>query len=133
MRPVIGIVSDRKVVELDLWDKVTTTYAEFIYDNGGLPIGLPNIPEAFDDYIKLVNGILLPGSTCDIDPSIYGEINTHCHSTLRWKDELEIKFVKYCIAHDMPLLGICRGYQIINVSLGGSLNQDIKTNINILI
>ena len=76
--------------------------------------------------LELVDGVMLTGSASNVHPSHFGEpvanpalpLDTH-------RDTLTLALVKACIAADVPLLGICRGFQEINVALGGSLHQQV--------
>lgn len=78
--------------------------------------------DAFDAF-------LLPGGN-DIDSSYYGEINYACRNVDFEMDELDKKIIDYAIKNKIPLLGICRGIQSINVFMGGSLKQDILNHNN---
>ena len=74
-----------------------------------------------------IDGLLLPGGG-DIDPEIYGEVrhpNTQYVNEER-NDEFEISLFREAIEKDIPVFGICRGIQIMNVAMGGSLYQNIK-------
>ena len=76
--------------------------------------------------LELVDGVMLTGSTSNVHPSHFGEtvanpalpLDTH-------RDALALALVKACIAADVPLLGICRGFQEMNVALGGTLHQQV--------
>ncbi len=76
-------------------------------------------PENYD-------GLLLPGGV-DIDPARYGEENTGCLGTFPELDELQFGVLDQCVKAGIPIMGICRGYQVINVYFGGSMIQDLKT------
>ncbi|MYA68685.1 gamma-glutamyl-gamma-aminobutyrate hydrolase family protein, partial [Candidatus Poribacteria bacterium] len=80
-------------------------------------------------YIDQIHGLLLPGGG-DIDPNIYGE-EKHCKTknVNRAKDEFEKALFRKAMKKDMPVFGICRGIQIMNVERGGSLYQDIPKQI----
>jgi len=79
--------------------------------------------KAIKEYIDQIHGLLLPGGY-DIDPDIYGG-DGHCKTqdVNRAKDVFEILLFRKAIEKDMPVLGICRGIQIMNVAMGGSLYQ----------
>lgn len=106
-------------------------FVNSISKNGGLPIIIP-----FEDKkiaietLKLCNGIMISGGE-DIHPKFYGqEPNIHLGTLIPERDEVEISMVKYAIEHDVPLFAICRGLQILNVALGGTLFQDIPSQIH---
>lgn len=108
-------------------------YVQAIRESGGIPVVLPNtggnearIPE----YLDLLDGLLMPGGA-DIPPSDYGE---EAHESVEVLDEDRYEFEKVLVREwiektDKPLLGICLGSQWINVATGGSLVQDIPTEV----
>ena len=82
-----------------------------------------------DDVVARVDGLLLPGGG-DVLPSLYGEA---AHATFSaaeaGRDEYEMQLARRAVEADMPLLAICRGVQVLNVALGGTLVQDIPTEL----
>ncbi|MBA2335378.1 MAG: gamma-glutamyl-gamma-aminobutyrate hydrolase family protein [Pyrinomonadaceae bacterium] len=107
-------------------------YSEAIEAAGAIPIHLALIPKR--DYIEGVlrnlDGVLLPGSDSDVDPSYYGE---EPHPKLKRvvpeKDETDLLVLAIAEELGLPVLGICFGMQSLNVSRGGSLVQDIESHI----
>ena len=101
-------------------------YATAIEKAGGvfLGTGRPQTPEALDALIACADGLLLMGGH-DICPDLYTETNRHSSNMDRERDEIEIALLKRAIAKRIPILGICRGMQVLNVSQGGSLYQDV--------
>jgi putative glutamine amidotransferase len=86
----------------------------------------PNEDE-LSDFLTFVDGILLVGG-CDIDPKQYHEQNMGQSKEIDGgRDSVELSVVKHAREQNLPLLGICRGMQIINVAFGGSLYQDLAT------
>ena len=108
-------------------------YVRAVRDSGGIPIVLPNTDgstEKIEEYLQLLDGLILPGGA-DIPPSEYGE---EPHETVKVLDDERYLFEKaLCTAWieetDKPLLGICLGSQWINVATGGTLVQDIPSEI----
>ena len=94
-------------------------YGSFVTAAGGQPVFIK-------DYYESENfdGLLLPGGG-DIDPEFYGQPNTASHGIDRQLDKLQLEMAKRFINDKKPILGICRGHQLINVALGGTLVQDI--------
>ena len=92
------------------------------------------IPYEFDkkilkEYINLCDGFLIPGGM-DVDPSSYGEIMlVNCGDTDIDYDNYQINLINMIMETGKPILGICRGHQILNVALGGSLYQDIPSEL----
>ncbi len=102
---------------------------------GGLALTLPMLREldgvrrrdAFKSIIECLDGLLLQGGT-DVEPHRYGE----CPIKPEWagdalRDRLEFDLIEAFLAADKPILGVCRGFQVLNVAFGGSLYQDIPT------
>lgn len=90
----------------------------------------PPLAPSYDDYIDQIDGLLLQGGA-DVAPSSYGEEAMR----LEWggdavRDAYEIELIKRCLERGKPILGACRGIQILNVALGGTLYQDISTQVD---
>ncbi|SKC49761.1 gamma-glutamyl-gamma-aminobutyrate hydrolase family protein [Maledivibacter halophilus] len=138
MQPLIGVttyyVSDREMEEKryrgrDEQDMLMSTmdYSRCVKNSGGIPLAIPVIND--DDYIsKLVeslDGILFTGGA-DIYPYLYGKpIMKGLGRIVLERDEFEIKLLEKLLEMDKPVLGICRGLQLINVFFGGTIYQDI--------
>lgn len=76
--------------------------------------------------VEQCDGFLLTGGH-DVEPSIYGEERTElCGAVCKERDSMEIEILKYALQQDKPILGICRGIQVLNVALGGTLYQDVN-------
>jgi putative glutamine amidotransferase len=105
-------------------------YHKSVAANGGIPVILPFInPEMTLETLPLCDGIILSGGE-DVDPQFYGQ-DPHIHlgPTLPDRDLVEIEIVKYAIKNNIPILAVCRGVQILNVALGGTLIQDIPSQM----
>lgn len=106
-------------------------YFEAIATAGGVPLMLPPITTLVDDLpalIAKVDGVVLHGGG-DVDPRRYGQEPTaeQLYGIVEEHDEVELAVVHAAIATDTPMLAICRGLQVLNVALGGTLQQDIGT------
>ncbi|WP_078548839.1 gamma-glutamyl-gamma-aminobutyrate hydrolase family protein [Litchfieldia alkalitelluris] len=101
-------------------------YHKSIAANGGIPIVLPYINENLSiESAELCDGIILSGGE-DVDPQFYGQDpHPNLGATIPERDIAEMALVHYAINNNIPLLAICRGVQILNVALGGTLIQDI--------
>jgi putative glutamine amidotransferase len=105
------------------------TYAQAIEDAGGVPLLIPIIKDlrVLSSLLAHIDGLLLPGGI-DIHPSNYQE---ETHPALRETDvqldELELSLARWALREDIPTLGICRGLQMLNVALDGTLYQDLAS------
>lgn len=96
-------------------------YAEALEFCGGTPVFSRDLSQAED-----CGGLLLPGGG-DVDPSRYGQENNGSANIDKVLDQREIELIRQFSLVGKPILGICRGLQILNVALGGDLIQDIET------
>ena len=92
---------------------------------GGVGFTLPRVNGYLDDALDACDGILFGGGR-DIDPRRYGQDPTeHLGTTDPLRDEFELELVERALDRGLPILGMCRGIQILNVALGGTLVQDV--------
>lgn len=130
--PIIGISCRAKAEESEKSYSliaVRQSYIESVIRAGGNPILLPlGLDKArLRALFELCDGILLPGGE-DVNPALYGESpHPKLGSIAPERDSLEIELARWCVAEHKPLLGICRGLQLLNVALGGSLFQDLPS------
>jgi putative glutamine amidotransferase len=128
LKPVIGLTTSRILTPFKLPAfSVNIAYAKSIASAGGLPILIPlNISN--DDLgllLPRVDGILFTGGL-DVDPRQYGNPpHPKASGVDADRDRVEIHLVQELIIHGKPFLGICRGCQVINIALGGSLYEDL--------
>jgi len=104
-------------------------YMESILEAGGLPILLPAESDtgAMMELMDMCDGFLLPGGP-DVDARLYGENNLSFTDDISpVRDSIEVFVARKAVECNKPLLGICRGIQIINAAFGGTLYQDIKS------
>jgi putative glutamine amidotransferase len=129
-RPRIGITM-RLELETDRF-YLARHYSEAIEAAGGAPVHISLIPKA--DYISTVmeqlDGVLLPGSDSDIDPLLYGaEPHPPLGSVHPVKDKTDLLVLAEVEQRKLPLLAICFGLQALNVARGGTLIQDIGSQL----
>jgi putative glutamine amidotransferase len=105
---------------------LATLYPEAIERAGGIPVIVPLLrPEAIDSLLDRVDGICLPGGP-DLQPSSYGEEpHPELGPTEPRVDAVELSLVRAADRRRLPILGICRGMQLLNVARGGSLHQHL--------
>jgi putative glutamine amidotransferase len=123
-RPTIGITT---TIDEQGYFRVRPEYPRAVEKAGGVPLLFaPGRPDEVGTLLDRVDGLLLSGGS-DIDPAIYGETP---HPTTQWvreRDDFELGLTREALARDMAILAICRGHQVLNVALGGTLVQDIPS------
>jgi putative glutamine amidotransferase len=131
-RPVIGICSALERAQWSVWDQraalLPLAYVEAVQRAGGLVAMLPPDPLLADDpqqALELIDGLILAGGA-DIDPASYAQqAHPETVGTVPERDAFELALARGAIERDMPVLGICRGMQLINVACGGTLVQHL--------
>lgn len=128
-RPAIGITIsyDQRRPGFHL---LREDYVRSVEKAGGLPLVLaPGRPQDAPELLERLGGLLLTGGG-DVDPSLFGE-QRHPSVTriVRERDDFEIALAQGALQRDLPLLAICRGQQVLNVAAGGTLVQDIPSQV----
>ena len=135
-RPLIGLCTALERARWTVWDQeaflLSRSYADAIREGGGVTIMVPPDPwlvEHPDDVLDAVDGLVLAGGA-DIDPSTYGaERHPATINTRPERDVVEVALARRALERDLPLLGICRGMQLLNVALGGTLIQHLPDDV----
>jgi putative glutamine amidotransferase len=129
-RPIIGITTSAAEISIE-GEPLHVRYAPTMYDDavlaaGGLPVHLPILPPGhIDELLNLVDGIILSGGG-DLDPTLYGaQPERDLVDVESARDGAERELLQAATDSRTPVLGICRGLQIINVAFGGTLVQDL--------
>lgn len=131
-RPLIGICAALEHASWAMWEQkaalLPSSYFEAVQRGGGLALMLPPDPRSVEDpeeTLDAIDGLMLAGGA-DIDPAVYGRQQApQTVGTVPERDAFEIALVRAAIERDLPVLGICRGMQLINVALGGTLHQHL--------
>jgi putative glutamine amidotransferase len=105
-------------------------YVRAVEKAGGLPVVLPpGRPEDAPAHLDSIRGLLLTGGA-DVDPGLYGqERHPKLGRVVRERDDFELALCREALRRDLPILAICRGQQVLNVAMGGTLVQDIPSEI----
>lgn len=125
-KPIIGVLPLYDIERESYW--MLPAYFRGLEAAGALPIMLPlNGAEDLEQLLSLCDGLLLPGGQ-DVEPVLYGEEPIgECGVSVPKLDELGRRAFALALRLDLPVLGICRGLQLMNVCLGGSLWQDLPS------
>lgn len=131
MKPFIGMTAAYTAFNNLQVYKTNQTYVEAIIRAGGIPVMLPAALSAEEcvHYAQILDGLLVPGGD-DVSPYLYGEETMPQVTYLnRHMDLFEIELIRKMATANKPVLGICRGHQIINVAFGGTLYQDLDKQV----
>ena len=131
--PVIGVCAASELARWSFWNQeaalVPDSYLRAVRRAGGVPIGLlPQEPDeqVVDALLERSSGLLLIGGA-DLDPSSYGAARLPAtEQTSPLRDRFELALARRALERDLPVLGICRGLQVLNVATGGTLHQDLE-------
>lgn len=136
-RPIIGICAAIESAQWAAWEVVVNlsprTYSLAVQRAGGLALVLPPddvAAESPDELLGLLDGLILAGGS-DIDPASYGA-QPHTETRGSWpeRDRFEIGLGTRALERDMPVLGVCRGMEMLNVIQGGTLNQHLGLELH---
>jgi putative glutamine amidotransferase len=132
MRPRIGITANVRESHGRIGSWLGEDYTDGIMMAGGIPFALPNLVIAgedggmfFEDLADAIDGLLLTGGE-DVDPQLFGEEPRHGLGEISpVRDRFETALLLAMMRRDKPVFGICRGIQLMNAALGGTLYQDL--------
>lgn len=130
MKPLIGITSSKISLDSPYYGGyVADGYFTGIAEAGGIPLIIPLVEEqeVWREIIERMDGLIFTGGL-DIHPQFYGEgLHPKIGELYPFRDRQEIAAARYAMELDKPIIGICRGCQVLNVAKGGSLYQDINS------
>jgi putative glutamine amidotransferase len=132
IRPVIGITCAIEQARWGPWDTAVvlspTNYARAVQTAGGLPVLLPPDEASVEDpeqVLDMLDALILSGGS-DVDPATYGaDPHPETRGANELRDRFEVALGRAALERDLPLLGICRGMQMLNVARGGTLEQHL--------
>jgi gamma-glutamyl-gamma-aminobutyrate hydrolase PuuD len=127
-RPAVGISAYCEQASWGIWTLpavvLPQNYVDQVVAAGGTPVLLPPVAEA-GEMVRRLDGLIISGGP-DVEPAVYGEQPGPNTTVVRpERDAAELVFFREAIAAGLPVLGICRGMQLMNVALGGSLIQHL--------
>lgn len=130
MKPVIGIVfGEDPALGVGSKCMLNSSYIQAVADAGGIPLPIPVTGDASRalDYIDLLDGLLLPGGE-DVTPWLFGEEPVpQVTYVMEDTDRMELEMLRLARERQLPVLGICRGIQLLAVAMGGRLYQDLPS------
>lgn len=127
--PIIGICAVKERARWAFWDQTAHlaahTYVSAVQNTGALAVLLPVDARPPEPLLDRIDGLMVIGGA-DLDPAIYGqEPSQATENTYRDRDEFELALTRGALERGLPFLGICRGMQLLNVALGGTINQNL--------
>ncbi len=133
MRPLIGVTSYVEQARWGTWDRRVTLlplhYVEAVHAAGGRALVIPPSPEGVAEIATALNGLVLAGGV-DIDPSLYGaQRDPRTEQPRPDRDAGELALLRAAIDVDLPVLGVCRGMELMCVAAGGTLIQHLPAVI----
>jgi gamma-glutamyl-gamma-aminobutyrate hydrolase PuuD len=132
-KPVVGITTYLTPAAWGAWQLdaalVPASYVRAVTRAGGVPLLVPP-GAAYEETLDSVDGLVFSGGS-DLDPELYGEqAHPETDGWVRERDDFELGLMQAALARDVPLLAICRGSQVLNVALGGDLEQHVPDRVN---
>jgi putative glutamine amidotransferase len=133
IRPVIGITTYVTPAKWGYWDLeaslIPHDYVRAVEQAGGRALLVPPSDEGIDETLDSLDGIVFSGGS-DLDPAHYGaEPHPETLGIHEERDRAELELMKAALDRDMPVLGICRGIQVLNVARGGNLIQHLPDTV----
>ena len=133
-RPTIGVTAATERVSYGVWEEIPAIisparYVEAVQRAGARPVLLPPDPDDAEDpagVLDLLDALVGTGGAGDLDPALYGdERHPETGPVQEERDAYELALVRGALEREMPILGICRGMQILNVACGGTIEQHL--------
>jgi gamma-glutamyl-gamma-aminobutyrate hydrolase PuuD len=131
-KPVIGITTYLVPAAWGAWNMeaalVPADYVRAVSRAGGAPLLVPP-GSSFPETLAVVDGLVFSGGS-DLDPALYhAEAHPETGGVVRERDDFELELMRAALEQDVPMLAICRGSQVLNVALGGDLEQHVPDRV----
>jgi putative glutamine amidotransferase len=129
MRPLVGITTYVEPARWGYWELeaalIPSDYVNAVQDAGGRPLLVPPVEDGVEETLEALDGIVFTGGS-DLDPAEYGEeAHPETFGIRKDRDRAELALLSAALERDLPVLGICRGIQVLNVARGGDLHQHL--------
>jgi len=134
-RPVLGVIACNRTVGVETAQTVINRYATAAMRHADCAaLIIPSLPDLMraDEVVGRLDGVLLTGTPSNVEPARYGDAGEGEGPFDPDRDRMMIALVEAVIAAQRPLFGICRGFQEINVALGGTLRRDTSASADLL-
>lgn len=130
-RPIVGIIGNMNLIndEYPVHAGGTMNSAAIAQVADCMPLLIPTDPRfvTVEELMEVCDGFLLTGGRPNVHPEEYGEAATEAHGQFdRSRDAITLPLVRACVERGQPFLGVCRGFQEVNVALGGTLHPEIR-------
>ncbi len=130
-RPIVGIVGNTSLMndQYQVHAAGTMNTIAVAQVSGCLPLIIPSDPAlvSVEELLEVCDGFLLTGGRPNVHPEEYGESETEAHGTFdRARDAIALGLVRACVERGQPFFGVCRGFQEVNVAMGGTLYPEIR-------
>jgi putative glutamine amidotransferase len=130
-RPVIGIISNSYLINDEYPSHAVGTMnsCAIAQVSDCLPLLIPSDPALVSvaELLEVCDGFLLTGGRPNVHPAEYGEVETVAHGDFdRGRDAIVLPLLRACVQRGQPVLGVCRGFQEVNVAMGGTLHPEIR-------
>ncbi|RVV98794.1 gamma-glutamyl-gamma-aminobutyrate hydrolase family protein [Mesobaculum littorinae] len=130
-RPVVGIIGNPHTIngEYELHGAGVMNTEAVAEASGAIPVIIAADPRfvGVDELIEVCDGFVFTGGRPNVHPEAYGEVETPAHGAFdRARDAVTLPLIRKLVARGQPFLGICRGFQEVNVAMGGTLDPEIR-------
>ncbi|MFB9433166.1 gamma-glutamyl-gamma-aminobutyrate hydrolase family protein [Streptoalloteichus tenebrarius] len=132
-RPLIGVSTYSEVAGWGVWrrpaDLLPRSYSDIVLRAGGVPVLLPPLETGAAEVVRALDGLVLAGGA-DVDPATYrAKPHPRTTETRPERDSWELGLLRHALDRDLPVLGVCRGMQLLNVGYGGTLRQHLPDDV----